>query len=326
MDGMHISEQPRLVTIFGGSGFIGRHVVRALARRGYRIRVAVRRPDLAFHLQPLGNVGQIRAVQANLRYRWSVDRAAEGADAVINLVGILRESGPQKFAAVQLRGAQYVADAAKREKAQLIHFSSIGADPDSPSEYAATKGKAENYVLSIRRNAIVMRNSIVFGPEDEFFNKFAAMARISPFLPLVGGGQTRFQPVFVGDVAEAAARAIDGDLAEGKIYELGGPEILSFRQCMQVVMEATARPRILVKIPWSVASGLGKAFGWLPFFPITADQVAQLRADNVVSQAAIRQGRTLEGMGIPAKTVDTIVPDYLVRFRPHGQFTRTGAV
>jgi uncharacterized protein YbjT (DUF2867 family) len=322
---MHISEQPKLVTIYGGSGFVGRHVVRVLARRGYRIRIAVRRPDLAYHLQPLGNVGQIRAVQTNLRYRWSVARAAEGAEVVINLVAILRESGAQKFAAVNQRGSQYVAEAAAAAGARLIHVSAIGADPESPSIYASTKGEAERQALRNCKDAIIFRPSIVFGPEDEFFNRFAAMARISPFLPLIGGGQTRFQPVFVGDVAEAIARAVDGELKEGRIYELGGPEIFTFRQCMEIVTEAANRPRFLVSVPWFLARGLARAFGWLPFFPITADQVRQLERDNVVSEQAQRQGRTLEGIGIKARTVDSIVPGYLVRFRPHGQFTRRGA-
>ena len=322
---MQISERPKLVTIFGGSGFLGRHIVRALAQRGYRIRVAVRRPDLAFHLQPLGNVGQIRAVQANLRYRWSVDRAVENADVVINLVGILRETGPQKFAAVQQRGAQYVAEAAAAQKARLIHFSAIGANPDSPSEYASTKGQAEKAVLDLCEEAIAFRCSIVFGPEDEFFNKFASMARTSPFLPLIGGGETRFQPVFVGDVAEATAKAVDGDLQSGSIYELGGPEVLTFRQCMQTVIRETHRPRILINIPWFLARALARAFGWLPFFPITTDQVTQLGFDNVVSPQAIEEGRTLQGIGIHGKTVDAVVPEYLIRFRPHGQFTRADA-
>jgi uncharacterized protein YbjT (DUF2867 family) len=322
---MHISEQPKLVTIYGGSGFVGRHLVRALARRGYRIRIAVRRPDLAYHLQPLGNVGQIRAVQANLRFRQSVLRAAEGSDVVVNLVAILRQHGPQKFAAVNLRGSQYAAEAAAAAGARFVQISAIGADPDSPSVYASTKGEAERRIMKLCKDAVIVRPSIIFGPEDHFFNEFAAMARISPFLPLIGGGHTRFQPVFVGDVAEAIARGVDGSLADGKIYELGGPEIFTFRQCMEFVTEATKRPRLLAPVPWFFARALAKAFGWLPFFPITADQLLLLEQDNIVSEQANRQGRTLEGIGIKPRTVDSVVPGYLVRFRPHGQFTSRGA-
>ena len=207
---MTLSNLPPLVTVFGGSGFVGRHVVRALARRGYRIRVAVRRPDLAGFLQPLGNVGQISFVQANLRYRSSVDAAVQGADHVVNCVGILFESGRNGFDAVQDFGARAVAEAARSVGATLTHISAIGADAKSDSVYAATKGRAEAAVQSILPDATILRPSIVFGPEDGFFNKFAAMARIAPVLPLIGGGKTKFQPVYVEDVAEVVARSVDG--------------------------------------------------------------------------------------------------------------------
>lgn len=322
---MYISEHPKLVTIFGGSGFVGRHLVRALAKRGYRVRVAVRRPDLAYHLQPLGNVGQIQAIQANLRYRWTVDRAVEGSDIVVNLVGILKESGKQKFGNVQQTGARYIAEAARQAGARLIHGSAIGADTESDSLYGKTKGEAEKAVLSIDRKAIIFRPSIVFGPEDDFFNRFASMARFSPFLPLIGGGHTKFQPVFVGDVAEAMARGIDGDLAPGKIYELGGPEIVSFRECLEIMMRITHRDRFLVSLPWFLAHNMARLTGWLPGAPLTVDQVKLLRQDNVVSQAALKSGRTLQGMGISPANMDSILPGYLVRFRPHGQFTSKGA-
>ena len=205
-----ILETPKLVTIFGGSGFIGRHVVRALAKRGYRIRVATRRPDLAGHLQPLGNVGQIQPVQANIRVRWSIDRAVEGADHVINLVGILYPSGRNNFSSVQDFGARAVAEAARAAKARLTHGSALGADLQSWSVYARTKARGEKAVQETLKDAVIFRPSIVFGPEDHFFNRFAEMARLSPVLPLIGGGRTRFQPVYVGDVAEAIARSVDG--------------------------------------------------------------------------------------------------------------------
>lgn len=213
---MTLSNLPPLVTIFGGSGFVGRHVVRALAKRGYRIRVAVRRPDLAGHLQPLGNVGQISFVQANLRYRKSVDRAVEGSDHVINCVGVLFESGRNTFDAVQDFGARAVAEAARNVGAKLTHISAIGADAKSESSYARTKGRAEAAILETLPDAIILRPSIVFGPEDGFFNKFAQMARFAPALPLIGGGNTKFQPVYVTDVAEVVARSVDGKLSAAR--------------------------------------------------------------------------------------------------------------
>ncbi|MGQ3294569.1 MAG: complex I NDUFA9 subunit family protein, partial [Shinella sp.] len=209
---MTLSNLPPLVTVFGGSGFVGRHVVRALARRGYRIRVAVRRPDLAGFLQPIGGVGQISFVQANLRYRQSVDRAVEGSDHVINCVGVLFESGRNTFDAVQDFGARAVAEAARAAGAKLTHISAIGADEKSQSSYARTKGRGEAAVLRTVPDATILRPSIVFGPEDGFFNKFATMARYAPALPLIGGGHTKFQPVYVADVAEAVARSVDGTI------------------------------------------------------------------------------------------------------------------
>jgi NADH dehydrogenase len=317
-----ITETPKLVTIFGASGFIGRHLVRALAKRGYRIRAAVRRPDLAGHLQPLGNVGQIMPMQANLRYRWSVDRAVEGADHVVNLVGIPYDSGRQTFQAVHASGARGVAEAARAAGAGLTHLSAIGAGRNSPSAYARSKAEGERAVHDTIRNATIFRPSIVFGPEDHFFNRFAGMARYSPFLPLIGGGKTRFQPVYVGDVAEAIARAVDGDLKGGRIYELGGPEVLSFRECMEEMLRVIGRRRILVNMPWSIARMQAAFLGMLPKPLLTGDQVIQLGLDNVVSQEAKKDGRTLEGIGIAGETVGTILPGYLWRYRVAGQYTR----
>ncbi len=312
---------PKVVTVFGGSGFLGRHVTRALAKRGYRVRAAVRRPDLAFHLQPLGDVGQIAAVQANLRNRASVERALEGADAAVNLVGILFESGRQGFDAVQEFGARAVAEACRDRQIPLVHISAIGANADSGSDYARTKGRAENHVRqTLGDRAIIMRPSIIFGPEDQFFNKFAEMSRFSPVLPLIGGGTTKFQPVYVGDVAEAIAMAVDGKLAGGTTYELGGPEVMTFRKCLEELMEITGQKRGFITIPWWAARLQGRVFGMLPNPLITADQVKLLETDNVVSQAAKAEGRTLEGIGISGSTVETILPTYLWRFRETGQF------
>ncbi|PSJ56521.1 complex I NDUFA9 subunit family protein [Kumtagia ephedrae] len=317
-----ILQTPKLVTVFGGSGFVGRHVVRALAKRGYQVRVATRRPDLAGHLQPLGNVGQIQAVQANLRVRWSVDRAVQDADHVINLVGILYEGGKQRFAAVQEVGARAVAEAARAVGAGLTHGSALGADARSQSVYARTKAKGEEAVLETVPNAVIYRPSIVFGPEDQFFNRFANMARFSPVLPLIGGGTTKFQPVFVGDVAEAIARSVDAKVEGGKIYELGGPQVLTFRQCMEEMLDIIERKRLLVSVPWSIASLQGAILGMLPKPLLTSDQVTLLRTDNVVSEAAEREGRTFATIGLQPQTIATILPSYLWRYRPAGQFTR----
>lgn len=319
--------QPKLVTVFGGSGFVGRHVVRALARQGYRIRVAVRRPDLAGHLQPLGGVGQIVAVQANLRNRDSVDRAVRGADHVVNCVGILFESGRNTFDSVQDFGARAVAEAARAAGAGLTHISAIGADHKSDSVYARSKAKAEAGILKILPDAVILRPSIIFGPEDDFFNKFAEMARFSPALPLIGGGETKFQPVYVGDVADAVARSVDGRIAGGKVYELGGPRVMSFKECLEEILEITLRKRVLLPLPWGLASLIGKVSTFIPLIdpPLTDDQVTLLKTDNVVSAEAKAENRTLSGIGITPTTVEAIIPTYLTRYRPHGQYSGTGS-
>jgi uncharacterized protein YbjT (DUF2867 family) len=309
-----------LVTVFGGSGFLGRHVVRALAQRQYRIRVAVRRPELCGYLRPMGRVGQINAVQANLRYPESVAAAVRDADIVVNLVGILFKRGVQNFDAVQVEGAEAVAQAAKAAGARLVHISAIGADANSLSHYARSKAEGEQRVLAADPAATIVRPSVVFGPEDDFFNRFAALARIAPALPLPGGGHTRFQPVFAGDVAEAVAKAVDGETKAGAIYELGGPAVRSFKELMEFTLATIRRRRLLVPVPFPVMK-LNAAF--LQFMPkplLTPDQVELLKHDNVVSDDARRDGRTLEALGIIPETVDAIVPSYLWRFRKAGQF------
>ncbi|MCX7305869.1 MAG: complex I NDUFA9 subunit family protein [Hyphomicrobiales bacterium] len=316
-----ILETPKLVTVFGGSGFIGRHVVRALAKRGYLIRVATRRPELAGHLQPLGNVGQIQPVQANIRAPWSIARAVEGAAHVVNLVGILHQSGAQTFPAVQQQGARNVAQAAKAAGARLTHGSAIGADANSASAYASSKALGEQAVLETIEDAVIVRPSVVFGPEDEFFNRFADMARYSPALPLIGGGKTRFQPVFVGDVAEAIARSVDGNAKGGQIYELGGPNVMTFRELMEQMLEIIDRKRLLVSVPWWAAEIQGSVLGMLPNPLLTRDQVTLLRTDNVVSAAAQHAHRTFAGLGIQPESTAAILPGYLWRYRVAGQFT-----
>lgn len=313
----------RLVTIFGGSGFVGRHLVRALAKDGWRIRVAVRRPDLAGHLQPLGAVGQIHAVQANLRYRDSVARAVQGADAVVNLVGILAESGRQKFASVQAQGARVIAEeAAKAGITNLVHLSAIGADAASESDYARSKGLGEAAVRAAVPSAVILRPSIIFGPEDQFFNRFANLARFTPALPLIGGGETKFQPVFVGDVADAAKAALNGLAKPGATYELGGPETRSFKALLEYILTVTGRKRMLVSLPFPIAKMQASVLELLPGKLLTVDQVKLLETDNVVSAAAEAEGRTLAGLGIQPKTYEAIVPTYLYSFREHGQFAR----
>lgn len=309
-----------LVTVFGGSGFIGRHVIRALAKRDFRIRVAVRRPDLAGHLQPLGRVGQIMPVQANLRYEDSVAAAARDAQIVVNLVGILAEGGAQTFDAVQAKGAAVVAQVAAAEGARLIHVSAIGADENSESGYARTKAAGEKAAFSAVPSATVFRPSVVFGPEDQFVNRFATLARALPVLPLIGG-DTKLQPVYVGNVATAIADAVDGKARAGAIYELGGPDVLTMRQVQELVLHITERKRLLVPVPFGLAK-LQAAF--LQFAPgplkLTPDQVELLRNDNVVSQAAQDAGLTLQGLGIAPEQLSHIAPSYLWRFRRTGQF------
>jgi NADH dehydrogenase len=322
------SNAETLITVFGGSGFLGRHVVRALAKRQYRIRVAVRRPDLAGYLQPLGRVGQIHAVQANVRNRPSVAAAVRGSDVVINLVGILFESGRQRFDAVQSFGAEGVALAAAAHNARMVHVSAIGADEDSSAAYARAKRRGEELVLAATPEATIFRPSILFGPNDDFFNRFAGIARLSPFLPLVGGGHTRFQPVFAGDVAEAIAKAVDGATRPGAIYELGGPDVYTFRELMEFTLATIERRRLLLPLPFGVAKLQAAIFELTSKLPLrilskpllTRDQVELLRYDNVVSDTARRDGLTLEGLGITPQSVAAIVPTYLWRFRKAGQF------
>jgi uncharacterized protein YbjT (DUF2867 family) len=310
-----------LVTVFGASGFIGRHVVRALSKRGWRIRAAVRRPDLAGHLQPLGMPMWIHPVQANLRYRWSVDRAVADSDVVVNLVGILNQGGRQTFDAVHAFGARAVAEAARAAgHSRIVHISALGADADAPSAYGRSKAAGEDAVRETLPDSTIVRPSLVFGQEDRFFNRFASLARAFPVVPVVGGGQTRFQPVFVGDLARVIADAVDGVTTPGATYEIGGPEIRTLRQCMEIMLEQTGRNRPLVNVPWSLVTGGARVLQLLPNPLVTVDQIRQLRVDNVVSEEAAAGGRTLAGLGIHPTTMAAVLPTYLYRFRPQGQF------
>jgi len=309
-----------LVTVFGGSGFLGRHLVQALAGRQFRIRVAVRRPDLAGHLQPLGHVGQIHAVQANVRFPASVAAAVHDAAIVINLTGILYERGQQRFEAIQARGAGTVAAAAAHVGARMLHVSALGADAQSPSRYARSKAQGEAAVRAACPEAMIFRPSILFGPEDDFFNRFASMARISPVLPLIGGGRTRFQPVFVGDVASALAEAADGAGTPATTYEFGGPDVKTFKEIMEFILATIMRRRLLVPVPFTLAEWQALVLQFWPRPLLTPDQVTLLRRDNVVSSDAVLNQRTLSAFGIAPAAMAAIVPAYLWRFRKTGQF------
>ncbi len=316
-----------LVTVFGGSGFVGGQVVRALARKGLRVRVAVRNPGRGYRLRMLGDVGQIEVVQANIRNPASVARALEGAEAVVNAVGVLFEVGRQTFQSLHVMGAQTLAEvAAAQGITNFVQLSAIGADPDSPAKYARTKAEAEAAVRQIIPSAVILRPSVVFGQEDHFFNAFAAMAQISPFLPLIGGGETRFQPVFVGDVAAAVAAAVTVPDHAGKTFELGGPTAHTFRALMALVLSETHRQRSLLPIPFPIARLLGAAgdvlciargmVGLVPLPPVTTDQVEMLAVDNVVSPGALG----LADLGVIATAMEPILPTYLYRYRRGGQY------
>lgn len=319
----------KLAVVFGGSGFIGRNVVRELAKRGWRVRVAVRRPHLALFLRPMGSVGQIQLKQCNLRHRPSVAEALRGADAVVNLVGLLHQTGPQTFSAVQRDGAASLAALAREEGVErFVHISAIGADAASDSLYARTKAQAEEAVREAIPAATIIRPSIVFGPEDSFFNKFAAMASLSPVLPLIGGGKTKFQPVYVDDVADAICEALARPEAAGRTFELGGPRVYTFRELMELMLRETARKRLLLPVPFFAASLIGvvsQAAGRLPFVEpvLTVDQVKLLKHDNIVRGEG--DTGTLKDLGIDPHAVESVLPSYMVRYRKYGQFTEQAA-
>ena len=311
-----------LITVIGGSGFLGRYVVRALAKLGYRVRAAVRRPDLAGHLQPMGAPGQIHAVQTNLRYPASIAKAVSGAAGVVNLAAILDESGGQTFEAVHARGAEEAARAAHEAGARcFVQVSALGADEASNSNYARTKAEGERGVRAAFPDAVILRPSIMFGPEDQFFNRFATLARISPVLPLIGGGRTKFQPLYVGDVADAVVAALEGRGRAGVTYELGGPETLDFKALMNRMLDYTERKRAFVPVPFWFAKFKALLISPLPNRPLTVDQVRLLERDNVVSAAAVEEGRTLGDLGIDnPMPIELIVPGYLERFHAKGQY------
>ena len=314
-----------LVTIFGGDGFVGTQIVQLLARKGYRIRVGVRRPDLAGHLRPLGGVGQIAPIQANVRNAESVRRAVSGAHIVINLVGIGYERGRQRFRAVHTMGARNVAEAARAAGAEhLVHMSMLGADLQSPSALARSRALGEVEVLAQFPDAVIIRPSIIFGQGDSFFNLMGSLARLFPVLPLIGG-KTRLQPIYVGDVADAFVAAAEGQVKGGRVYELGGPEVLTHKELMQRILHETMRHNPLLPVPAGLGKLLALPFAILPTPLLTGDQVDLLQADNVVSAEAHKEKRTLAAFGIHPTPMDAILPSYLWRFRKHGQFDRQPA-
>ena len=309
-----------LVTVFGGSGFVGTQAVRYLAKAGWRIRVAVRNPNLAYRMRLLGDVGQIDVVQANVRDMPSLERALEDATASLNLVGVLFDTGRQGFESVHVEGARNVAQAARTMGVtRVVQMSALGADPASPSKYARSKAAGEAAVRAIYPDAAVVRPSIVFGSGDGFFEKFAAMAQISPALPLVGGGATRFQPVFVGDLGQALARIVTDPASAGQTYELGGPGAYSFKALLEKLLAETGQRRLLLPIPFEAASllgGLGDVISFLIKPPITADQVQLLKSDNVVSGAC----PGLAELGVTPTPLEAVLSTYLYRYRRGGQY------
>lgn len=312
-------EQTRLVTILGGSGFVGRYIAQRMARRGWRVRVACRRPNEALFVKPYGAVGQVEPVQCNIRDEASTRRVIAGADAVVNCVGVLWESGRNTFGSVQDEGAGRIARIASEEGARLVHISAIGADVDSDAAYARTKGAGEAAIRSARPNAVILRPSVIFGTEDGFFNLFAGLTRFSPILPLVGA-ETRFQPVWVEDVAESAARAACGEVAPG-IYELGGPRVATLRECMELMLSVIRRRRLIVNLPFFLArinAWFLEKTAWVGIRPmLTRDQVKLLAHDNVVSDGM----PGLAEIGIDPTSMEAVVESYLYCYRPYGQYT-----
>jgi NADH dehydrogenase len=312
----------KTVTLFGGTGFVGRYVAQMLAQRGWRIIVASRHPDRALPLKTAGAVGQVVPVFADIRDDGSVAAAVAGADAVVNLVGILFERGKQRFDSIHGEAAGRVARAAAAAGAtRFVQISAIGASADSPSSYARTKAAGEAAVRAAFPGASILRPSVVFGPEDGFFNLFANLARTAPFLPLFGGGTTKFQPVYVQDVAAAVVACLEQDGTAGQTYELGGPRVYSFRELMELTLKQTGRKKRLVSLSWGMAAFEAKLFSLLPKPPLTPDQVLQLKIDNVVAPGA----RTLADLGIQATPAELILPSYLDRYRPGGRFGNSQA-
>lgn len=311
-----------VVTVFGGSGFLGRHTVQALARAGYRIRVAVRYPNLAAYLPPMGTVGQVQLLKCNVLDEAAVARAVQGSDAVVNLVGILYPAGGQTYEGMHVTAPTIIARAAKKAGvSSLVHVTTVGISTESESRYSRSKAEGENAVRHEFSDATIVKPSIVFGPEDNFFNKFANLARFVPFLPLIGGGHTKFQPVCVTDVADAVVACVKDGATHGKTYELGGPTVYSFKQMLQIVLRETGRRRALVPVPFFLASIKAMFLQFLPGKLLTPDQVTFLKTDNVVAPGAL----TFTDLGIIPDSLEAVLPSYLWRFRARGQYENSSS-
>ncbi len=314
-------QSAKLVTIIGGSGFVGRYVVRLLAKKGWRIKIVCRNPEQAGFLQPLGDVGQIQAVRANICDARALRAAIKGSDAIVNLAGVLAQSGKQTFDDVHCEGARRVCEAAKTfEITNVVHVSALGADLRSKAQYARSKALADIKVLEICPTAVILRPSVIFGEEDEFFNRFAAMARLSPFLPAIGFGRTKFAPVYVADVARAIVCALEGHAIAGTIYELGGPAQYTMKELLHMTQSYSGRKQRTLPIPFFIAMVQGFILQYLPGKVLTVDQVRMLRADSIVSAKAQKEQRTFEGLGIEPTPIDAVVPVYLEKFKPKGMY------
>ena len=316
-----MAANPGLVTVFGASGFLGRYVIRALTARGWRVRAAVRNPHTSHELKVMGDVGQVQLMQANVRFPQSVIRAVDGADAVINLVGALFETGRQTFDALHVGAPDIIGEAcAAAGIDNLAHVSAIGADTNSESEYARTKAEGEDILREHVASADILRPSILFGTEDEFFNRFAGLTAFAPALPLLGGGRTKLQPVFVEDVANAVAISVTRGTS-GQTFELGGPRSYRFKALMEFILDTIGKKRLLLPVPWFAANIMGfcgEISGALPFVKpfLTRDQVKSLKSDNVVAENAAG----FEAFDIRPETIEAIVPTYLAKYRKYGQF------
>jgi len=310
-----------VITVFGGSGFVGRHLVRRLAKAGHTLRIAVRHPEQAKFLKPLGDVGQITPLAADLGVPHSVAVALEGATQCVNLVGILHERGRQSFAAVHIEGAKRLAEAAAAAGLKaFVQVSALGAAPDAEADYARSKFAGEQAVRAAFPAAVVLRPSLIVGPEDEFFNRFAAMARLSPFLPLIDGGRTLFQPTYVGDVTLAIERALGNPATRGRTFELGGPRTYSFRQLLELTLKEIGRKRFLLPVPGSLAAIQAGLMERLPKPPLTRDQLRMLRRDSIMDAGAAGYA----ALGIQPQSIEAILPTYLDRYRPGGRFAQLG--
>ncbi|EJF89538.1 hypothetical protein ME1_00308 [Bartonella vinsonii subsp. arupensis OK-94-513] len=320
-------QHPKLITVFGGSGFVGRHVVETLTKRGYRVRIAVRCPQKAYYMLQIGEVGQTQMLKTDIKHRASVARALLGAEGAVFLPGSLTQANQSNFQKIQIDGTQNVSELTAEAGIPLLYMSALVANENASFLYARVKSMCEKIVHSKHPQAIIMRPSVIFGPEDCFFNTLANFSRFLPIMPLFGGGQSKLQPVYVGDIAEFVVRALEGQVISGKSYDLGGPQTVTFQNVLENILKIVHRKKTILSMPLSAGlliGGILGTIGKLPLLPtfLTAHQIRFLQVDNIVSQEAIENGYTLEGAGISPKTMAALLPSYLWRFRPQGQFSK----